>query len=88
MLGLSVASTYSDVVIGVFEQMAQMRGIERFKVRKYEDFLREINETDALEKCSDDLIIRSIAHAVNLTPKRLKKAVISKAGEEFLKVLK
>ena len=80
LLGLGPEATYTDIVISVLEQMAQVRGIDRYEVRGLKDLLSQIKNTDILsENQCDGYNGRLLG--------RGKKEMVAKAGEVLVKVL-
>ncbi len=71
-LGLSSSSAYQDIIVGVLEQMAEKRGIEKYLVRNFNSFLEEIKSVSI-----EDEKVYSLS----------RERVFEKAGKEFLKVL-
>lgn len=87
MLGLPVTSTYQDIITGVLEYMAEERKIEKYRIRKFSDFIEEIKSTSMQEKNVPGSFISEIAGRTKLNPAFIKDTVLKKVGEEFLKVL-
>ncbi|MCK5811859.1 MAG: patatin-like phospholipase family protein [Clostridiales bacterium] len=66
-LELDFSSTYQDIVVGVFEYMAEQREIEKYKVRKFKNFLSEIQNiktTDKKSKFSNERIIERFGEEI------------------------
>lgn len=86
-MGQASSSSYRDIIIGILEQMADLRGIERFEVRTLEGFLSDIRKADVMTEADDHKLIRGLAQSIKLSPWRVKKALIQKIGEELIKIL-
>ena len=73
-MGLLSTASYQDIIIGVLEQMADTRGIERFEVRTLEEFISDIKNADVPVEQDDHSRIRGLAQSIKLSPWRMKKS--------------
>ncbi len=71
-LDIPTSSTYQDIIIGIFEYMAEQREIERYVIYKFNSFLGEIRNIDIKEKRS----------------KFSRESIFEKIGEDLLKTIK
>ena len=78
LLGLGADVAYRDIVIAVFEQMAQARGIDRYTVRGLKELLSQIKNTDVPP---DSQLDANVGRLLG----RSKKEIVAKAGEVFIK---
>ncbi len=71
-LDIPTSSTYQDIIIGIFEYMAEQREIKRYVIYKFNNFLGEIRNIDIKEKRS----------------KFSRESIFEKIGEDLLKAIK
>jgi NTE family protein len=86
-MDLPSSASYQDIIIGILEQMAENRGVTRYEVRTLSQFLSDIQSADAPVKEDDQGLIRGLAQSIRRPPWRIKKALVHKTGEEFIKIL-
>ena len=86
-LGLPANSTYKDIIIGVLENMAEQRRIERLKIRKFGCFLEEIKAGRIEEKSISGSFTLKLAERAKLNLGFSKTVLLKRIGEELLKIL-
>jgi NTE family protein len=87
-LGLPAAASHQDIIIAILENVAEKRGIERFKIQSFSDLLKEIKSVSVEEKKVPSSFISNLARGRKLSTIASKDIILKKAGEELLNVLK
>lgn len=72
MLKLPVQATYQDLIVGTLEYYAEEQGLEKYKIRKLNDFIKELNVTNFEKEATSDLL------SLALNPLRKSKSIIFK----------
>lgn len=84
LLDLPVSATYQDIVIGLLEFAAKERGIERFRILKPDQFLKEIKNSPY-----EDMEVNPVL--LNLTRRTkgffTREIILKIAAEELVRVL-
>lgn len=88
MLGLSSGVDYQDITIALLEYMAEERKVEKYKIRNFNDFLKDIKKADTLEKSLSPSLITSLAEKTKLTAVLSKEVILNRMGEEIVKNFK
>lgn len=87
MIALSADSGYQDIVIGVLEQMAETRGVERYVVYSLGSFIDNIKKAECNLPAVGESAEKSTISAVLAMSRQRKTKILELAGDIFLKHL-
>lgn len=86
MLGLKGSSSYQDVIIGILENLAEEKDLDKHKIRKFSDFLEELKSTDGVKNNSSP-ILHHILRKTKLASVLSKEPILKDVAQELLMVL-
>ncbi len=82
ILEMSYNATYEDIIVTLMETLAEEKGVERYKVYSFDEFIKAINELSDTERLND------FEERFNLLGIYTKKHKILKAAQEISNSIK
>jgi len=86
LIGLDKSFTYEDFILMLLEKKAEMLGINKFRIYKYEELYKIVKDYPIMEKNKDDNMINKMLGKGELAKVFNKNTIISNVADVFLNI--